>query len=130
MSGARAFGPVSRGEGTAGGLPFATLIGARRRVPETITNPPEVTAIVLQRLIDSASWDQSGKKCRNAGRNHRMGKEDQVDIEKMSLPELAALEADVIHRVAADPIAPREPNTVSDEAEKRKMALKREISAH
>ncbi len=59
-----------------------------------------------------------------------MGKEDQVaDIEKMTLSELAALEANVIHHVGADAIAPQL-NTISDEAEKRKMALKREISAH
>jgi hypothetical protein len=60
-----------------------------------------------------------------------MGKDHQVaDIEKMSLSELAALEADVIHHVTADTIAPQELNTASDEAEKRKIALKREISAH
>ncbi len=60
-----------------------------------------------------------------------MGKDHQVaDIEKMSLSELAALEADVIHQVTADTISPQELNAVSDEAEKRKIALKREISAH
>ena len=60
-----------------------------------------------------------------------MGKDHQVaDMEKMSLSELAALEADVIHQVTADTIAPQELDTVSDEAEKRKIALKREISAH
>jgi hypothetical protein len=60
-----------------------------------------------------------------------MGKDHQVaDIEKMSLSELAALEADVIHQVTADTIVPQELNAVSDEAEKRKIALKREISAH
>jgi hypothetical protein len=60
-----------------------------------------------------------------------MGKDHQVaDMEKMSLSELAALEADVIHQVTADTIALQELNTVSDEAEKRKIALKREISAH
>ena len=60
-----------------------------------------------------------------------MGKEDQVaDIEKMSLSELAALEADVIQQVTAGTIAPQEPNAISDEAGKRVIALKREISSH
>lgn len=60
-----------------------------------------------------------------------MGKDDSVaDIEKMSLSELAALEADVIRHVAAGTIAPQEPNAISDEAEKRVIALKREISSH
>jgi hypothetical protein len=60
-----------------------------------------------------------------------MEKDDPVvDIERMSLSELAALEADVIRKVTAGPIAPQEANAVSDEAEKRMRALKREISSH
>ena len=60
-----------------------------------------------------------------------MGKDDPVaDIEKMSLSELAALEAKVVRQVDADTIAPQEPNAVSDEAESRMRARKREISSH
>ena len=51
-------------------------------------------------------------------------------FEKMSLSELAALEADVIQQVAAGTIAPQEPNAISDEAEKRVRALNRELSSH
>ena len=53
-----------------------------------------------------------------------------VDIEKMSLSELAALEADVVRQVTADPIASQEAHDISDEAENRMRTLKREISAH
>jgi hypothetical protein len=60
-----------------------------------------------------------------------MGRDDLLaDIEKMSLSELAALEADVIKQVTAGTIAPQEPNAISDEAEKRVIALRREISSH
>jgi hypothetical protein len=51
-------------------------------------------------------------------------------FEKMSLSELAALEADVIRQVAAGTIAPRAPNAISDEAEKQVRALNRELSSH
>jgi hypothetical protein len=50
-----------------------------------------------------------------------------ANIERMSLSELAALEADVIHQVTAGTIAPQEPNAISNEVEKRVIALKREI---
>jgi hypothetical protein len=60
-----------------------------------------------------------------------MGKDDPLaDIEGMSLSELAALEADVVRRIAGATIAPRAANAISDEAEKRMRDLKREISAH
>jgi hypothetical protein len=59
-----------------------------------------------------------------------MGKDDLVaDIEKMSLSELAALEAKVVRQVDTDTIAPQEPDAVS-EAESRMRARKREISSH
>jgi hypothetical protein len=45
------------------------------------------------------------------------------------LSELAALEAEAI-QTAAVTIAPLEPNAISDEAEKRVTALKREMSSH
>jgi hypothetical protein len=47
------------------------------------------------------------------------------NIEKMSLSELAALEAEAIQTAAAT-IAPPEPN----EAEKRAIARMREMSSH
>jgi hypothetical protein len=50
-----------------------------------------------------------------------------ADVRNMSLSELEALEADVI---SVGAIARREPDTSSDEADKRKTALRREISAH
>ena len=58
-------------------------------------------------------------------------KEDDpwASIEGMSLPELTALEAKTI-QVAASAVASEERNTVSDEAEKRMRALKREMSSH
>jgi hypothetical protein len=60
-----------------------------------------------------------------------MGKDDPVaDIEKMSLSELAALEADVVRQVTAGTIAPLEATAISDEAERRARALKREVSSH
>ena len=60
-----------------------------------------------------------------------MGKDDPVaDIEKMSLSELAALEADVIRQVAAGTIAPQEANAISNGAEERMRTLKREVSSH
>lgn len=60
-----------------------------------------------------------------------MDKDDPAaNVERMSLSELAALEADVIHQVTAGTIGPQEPNAVSDKAERRVIALKREISAH
>ena len=60
-----------------------------------------------------------------------MRKEDPAaDIEKMSLSELAALEADVVREVSAGAMAPREAHNTSDEAKERMRALKREISSH
>ena len=58
-----------------------------------------------------------------------MSKDDlAANIEKMSLSELAALEAEALQPAAAT-IAP--PNAISDEAEKsRVIALKREMSSH
>ena len=59
-----------------------------------------------------------------------MSKNDlAANIEKMSLSELAALEAEAIQTASAT-IAPLEPNALSDEAEKRVIALKREMSSH
>ena len=53
-----------------------------------------------------------------------MGKDDLVaDIEKMSLSELAALEADVVRQVAAGPIAPQGADAIFDGDEKRMRAL-------
>jgi hypothetical protein len=52
-----------------------------------------------------------------------------ASIEGMSLPELTALEAKTI-QVAASAVASEEPNAISDEAEKRMRALKREMSSH
>lgn len=52
-----------------------------------------------------------------------------ASIEGMSLPELTALEAKTIE-VAASAVASEEPNTISDEAEKRMRALKRQMSSH
>ena len=63
------------------------------------------------------------------GRN-KMSKNDlAANIEKMSLSELAALEAEAIQTASAT-IAPLELNALSDEAEKRVIALKREMSSH
>jgi hypothetical protein len=60
-----------------------------------------------------------------------MDKDDPAaNVERMSLSELAALEADVVREVSAGTIAPREADTVPDEAEERMRALKREISSH
>ena len=61
-----------------------------------------------------------------------MAKDDPVaDIESMSLSELAALEADVVRQVAAaGTIAAHETSAVSDEAETRARALRREASSH
>ena len=59
-----------------------------------------------------------------------MSKNDlAANIEKMSLSELAALEAEAIQTASAT-IAPLEPNALSHEAEKRVIALKREMSSH
>jgi|HubBroStandDraft_6_1064221.scaffolds.fasta_scaffold586867_2 hypothetical protein len=59
-----------------------------------------------------------------------MWKDDlAAKIEEMSLSELTALEAKAI-QVAAGTIAPEEPNAIPDGAEKRMMALKREMSSH
>jgi hypothetical protein len=59
-----------------------------------------------------------------------VSKDDLAEnIEKMSLAELAALEAEAIQTTAAT-IAPLEPNAISDEAEQRVIALKREMSSH
>jgi hypothetical protein len=88
-----------------------------------------VTEIVLQRLIDAWLWRSIRPKTAETW-EEQMGREDlAADIEKMSLSELAALEADAI-QVAAGTIAPQEPNAISDTAEKRAIALKREISSH
>jgi hypothetical protein len=59
-----------------------------------------------------------------------MRKDDwAANIENMSLSELAALEADAI-QVAAGAIAPQESNAIPDEAQKRVIVLKREMSSH
>ena len=59
-----------------------------------------------------------------------MPKDDlAANIEKMSLSELAALDADAVQTAAAT-IAPLERNGFSDEAERRVIALKREMSSH
>lgn len=50
------------------------------------------------------------------------------DIEKMSLSELTALEAEAIQNAAAT-IAPQKLNALSEEA-KRVTALKRQLSCH
>jgi len=63
------------------------------------------------------------------GRNHKVGNL-VADIEKMSLSELAALEADVVRQVTAGPIAPQGADSIFDGEEKRMRALKREISSH
>ena len=60
-----------------------------------------------------------------------MGRDDLVaDIEKMSLSELAALEADVVRQVTAGPIARQGADATFNGDEKRMRALKREISSH
>jgi hypothetical protein len=65
-----------------------------------------------------------------------MGKDDPVaDFEKMSLSELAALEANVVRQVTvrqvtAGPIASQAADAIFDWDEKRMRALKREISSH
>jgi hypothetical protein len=59
------------------------------------------------------------------GRDQMSNDDLAANIETMSLPELAALEAQVIQTAAAT-IAPLEPN----EAEKRVITLKREMSSH
>jgi len=60
-----------------------------------------------------------------------MGKDDPVaDIEKMSLSELAALEAAVVRQVTAGTIAPQEATAISDEAGRRAKAPRREFSSH
>jgi hypothetical protein len=97
--------------------------------PATITNSPEVAEIVCQRLVDSGFEIKSAESAE--GRNRKMGKDDLVaDIEKMSLSELAALEADVVRQVTAGPIAPQGADAIFDGDEKRMRALKREISSH
>ena len=97
--------------------------------PATITNSPEVAEIVCQRLVDSGFEIKSAESAE--GRNHKMGRDDLVaDIEKMSLSELAALEADVVRQVTAGPIAPQGADAIFDGDEKRMRALKREISSH
>ena len=59
-----------------------------------------------------------------------MWKDDlAANIEEMSLSELTALEVKAI-QVAADTIAPEEPNAIPDGAEKPMMVLKREMSSH
>jgi len=98
--------------------------------PATITNSPEVAEIICQRLVDSG-LKSNRPKVPKRGRNHKMGKDDLVaDIEKMSLSELAALEADVVRQVTAGPIAPQGADAIFDGDEKRMRALKREISSH
>ena len=97
--------------------------------PATITNSPEVAEIVCQRLVDSGFEIKSAESAE--GRNRKMGKDDLVaDIEKMSLSELAALEADVVRQVTAGPTAPQGADAIFDGDEKRMRALKREISSH
>jgi hypothetical protein len=59
-----------------------------------------------------------------------MSKDNPAEnVEKMSLFELAALEAEAIQSADAT-ISPLSPNARSDEAEKRMMARKREMSCH
>ena len=95
----------------------------------TITNPPEVAEIILQRSVEPAL--RSAEPARKRKGKQQMGKDDPVaDIEKMSLSELAALEADVVRQVTAGTIAPQETTAISDEAEKRARTLKREVSSH
>ncbi len=85
--------------------------------------------IVCQRLVDSGFEIKSAESAE--GRNYKMGKDDLVaDIEKMSLSELAALEADVVRQVTAGPIAPQGADAIFDGDEKRMRALKREFSSH
>jgi hypothetical protein len=89
-----------------------------------------VAEIVCQRLVDSGFEIKSAESAKR-GRNHKMGKDDLVaDIEKMSLSELAALEADVVRQVTAGPIAPQGAGAIFDEDEKRMRVLKREVSSH
>jgi hypothetical protein len=98
--------------------------------PATITNSPEVAEIVCQCLVDSGFEIKSAESAER-GRDHKVRKNDLVaDIEKMSLSELAALEADVVRQVTAGPIAPQEADAIFDGEEKRMRALKREISTH
>ena len=65
-----------------------------------------------------------------------MARDDRVaDIENMSLSELAALEADVVHQVDVRQIDVRQVTAgtiahVSDEVEARGRALRREVSSH
>jgi hypothetical protein len=49
----------------------------------------------------------------------------EFDVEKMSLSELSALEAGVVHPVSTAPH-----QEASNEAEKRSREVKREIGAH
>jgi hypothetical protein len=55
--------------GRRAGHPFATHIGVHpsEELPETITNPPEVTEIIPQRLIDSGFKINRLKNAENAG---------------------------------------------------------------
>jgi hypothetical protein len=53
-----------------------------------------------------------------------------VDIERMSLSELAALEADVVRSVSAGTIASHEEHAISDVTEERLRELRREVSSH
>jgi hypothetical protein len=76
-------------------------------------------------LIEVLLGNQFRAKMQKRGRD-KMSKDDlAANIETMSLSELAALEAEAIQTAAAT-IAPLEPN----EAEKRVIALKREMSSH
>jgi hypothetical protein len=70
-----------------------------------------------------------------------MARDDRVaDIENMSLSELAALEADVVHQIDVRQIDVRQIDVrqvtagtiahVSDEVEARVRALRREVSSH
>ena len=52
-------------------------------------------------------------------------KDPDLDVEKMSLPELSALEAGVV-----SPVGPAPHEDGSKEPEKRSRECKREISAH
>jgi hypothetical protein len=88
-----------------------------------------VAEIVFQRVIEPAL--RLAERVWKRKRNHKMRKDDlAADIEKMSLSELAALEADVVREVTAGTIAPREADTIPDGAEERRRALKREVSSH
>ena len=76
-------------------------------------------------MIDALLWRLIGAKNAETWEANDVEDDLAANIETMSLTELAALEAEAIQTAAAT-IAPLEPN----EAEKRVIALKREMSSH